>query len=34
MGIDRELIVSEVGKENCSCDICHNLLDDPIDAVF
>jgi len=30
MGIDKELIVSEVGKENCDCNICSQLVEDPI----
>jgi len=30
MGIDRELIVSEFGKEDCACNICTQLVEDPI----
>ena len=30
MGIDKELIVSEFGKEECACSICNQLVEDPI----
>ena len=30
MGIDRELIVSEFGKEHCACNICTQLVEDAI----
>ena len=30
MGISRDLIVSEFGKEDCDCKICSQLVEDPI----
>ena len=30
MGIDRELIASEFGKENCACNICTQLVEDAV----
>ena len=31
MGIDRELVVSEFGKDNsCACNICTQLVEDPV----
>ena len=30
MGIARELIVSEFGKEGCACTICTHLVEDAI----
>ena len=30
MGIEKCLIVGEVGKENCDCSICDGLLDDAV----
>ena len=30
MGINKNLIVGEIGKESCDCSICSNLLDDAV----